>query len=60
LLIDGGDGFADEVKGCLLVDKHCLLFFRSWKWLRVSSGRANKRGVTKFCGHFQLLILGHS
>ena len=25
----------------------------------VASERANKRGVTKFCGHFQLLILGH-
>ena len=23
------------------------------------SERANKRGVTKFCGHFRLLILGH-
>ena len=28
LLIDGGNWFHDEVKGCLLVgDKHCLLFF---------------------------------
>jgi hypothetical protein len=24
------------------------------------SGRANKREVTKFCGHFRLFILGHS
>jgi hypothetical protein len=28
LLIDGGDGFHDKVKGCLLVDKHCLLVFQ--------------------------------
>ena len=27
MLIDGGDGFHDEVKSCLLVDKHCLLVF---------------------------------
>jgi hypothetical protein len=28
--------------------------------LNDTSERANKRGVTKFCGHFRLLILGHS
>ena len=27
LLIDGGDGCHDDFKGCLLVDKHCLLVF---------------------------------
>ena len=27
MLVDDGNGFHDKVKGCLLVDKYCLLVF---------------------------------
>ena len=54
---------SEEVEGIesLLEEKLALALGRGPELILAgASGRANKRGVTKFCGHFRLLILGHS